>query len=252
MEIKSKKGTGRKPDRLGLKLTVIFGASLVLTIALLMTSTFLMTTFFKQESKAPKKIVVNTIDPKLEEDLVAALEFDEVPEVERATDPFVDREGLGREVANKQQASAGKSVISSAPELSATGSATGQSTAGSTSSAPVAKPDPSEETKARWAKRLQDQRLGRVVSSESQVFDVDDLYPIAVAKGGVGPDEIIFYSAALDKNVSLVVGARLHNGSVVAVRREGVRFVVNGNPRTVITRVWGRPATAKVKGQKED
>jgi len=51
--------------------------------------------------------------------------------------------------------------------------------------------------------------------------------------------------------VSFPIGARLHNGLVASVNDSGVRFVVNGNPRTSVTRGWGRPAT-KAKSEKED
>ena len=224
MELKSKKSTGRKPDRLGLKLAIIFGASLVLTITLLMASSFLMTTFFKQESKAPKKIIVNTIDPKLEEDLVAALEFDEVPKVARATDPFVDREGLGREVANKQQISTGKSVISSAPELSSGDRIRGQAAGGSNSTTTEEKPDPSEETKSRWAAREERSRSGRAPGAEAAVFAMADLEPIGSFRFGNRPVEVSFYSKSLERKFTFPVGTRFYDGVLQGITDGGVIF----------------------------
>jgi hypothetical protein len=241
---KDKKSTGRKPDRFGFKLGVVFGVTLVSVTVLLFSWNLVLSAFSDRKSEDPRIVTSSGADPKLESDLVAALEFDEVPEVERVTDPFVDRQGLAREVVAQGPSSNPQNVGANSMPLP-------QQTAGAAVGSEE-KPDPIEETKARWTKRMEDLRLGRAVPPESEIFDVVDLYPLAFAKGGRGPDEIIFFSMALGRNVSFSVGSRLHNGTISAVSEAGVRFLVNGNPRSAITRGWGRPATTKVKGEKED
>lgn len=246
MEVKSKKTTGRKPDRLGFKLAAVFGITFALTVVLLTASSLIWGAFVDKKPAAPRIVASTGIDPKLEEGLVAALEFDEVPSIDRVTDPFVDRQGLAKEVAVRQQAPAPSVINSAPPGFSPSTVPSGQ---GGVSSQEE-RPNPIEETKARWAKRIEDLRIGKAVSQASEVFAVEDLFPVAVAGGGQGPEEIIFFSIALDRTISFPIGTRLHNGWVSASRREGVSFVLDGSPRSSILKGWGKP-DLKVKGGDE-
>jgi hypothetical protein len=222
MDLQSKNKSGRKPDRLGLKLIIIFGVSVASTVGVLFAIGLFSDSLFAKKNTSPRIVAPTSVDPKLESDLVAALEYDEVPEAERFTDPFVDRQNLAREVAG-QQGSANQPLEPFIPPSAMVGG----EAPGSDMSRRTGAVDYSRQTKERWDRRQEQLKAGRPAGPQSEIFSVYDLAPVSSFRFGSEQPEINFFSSALNQRVRFKVGTRFFDGTLIDVVAGGVRFRLN-------------------------
>jgi hypothetical protein len=219
-------------DRLSLRFGLLFVATFLAVLILLMAWTLLATIGDRQRSAANSDIAapVIVIDPKIQTELAKALAFDAIPATAEVLNPFIDRAGIGGNVAITAASAAAKAA--SVPSTSRTNAATTGTASGTTvTQVPAASSVDPNGTKARHDDWLSRQRRGEFVVPVSEVLSVDDLVPVGYASGGNSAPEVLLYSPSLCKTFSLAAGARFFDGWLNAFNQDEVVFVFGNGIR---------------------
>lgn len=230
-------------DRLWLKVAGLSVISFVL--ALIAFLAYGMLNSFS-ESSAPgaesNSVTAIVIDPKIENDLTQVLASEAEPAPNRVNDPFMDRGGLSNTVtASTAAASQQPSVAATKSPLSGTVTGRG-STAGSviTPSNNSALQDVASAVATRARHESWEKGEGQYQNRrpESEVFAINDLIPIGYSSGGTGVDELMLYSQALCKTISVSVGAHFLNAWLYSFNQDEVVFNVNN---VILRKSFRRP-----------
>lgn len=229
--------------RVGLKIGALFFVVFFGYIGLFFVKD-LLGLFSARSDQAVRPEEVTVIDPKIEADLKRVMEQPELPQLSDLKDPFRDRADLSGEM---EKLSGGAGATPSAtpaaggaqqPGGSQAGGAEQPRDGGQGGAATIKPADPVAETKSRYDERERRILNGLPAVAESEVFAVDDLVPVGDVSGGAGVQEVILFSRALKKTISLPIGSRLFDGQILEVRPEGVAFVVFGKVSTTRVKLW--------------
>ncbi|HUR98087.1 MAG TPA: hypothetical protein VMZ26_08500 [Pyrinomonadaceae bacterium] len=223
-------------DRLSTRLGLLFVASFLGVLILLVAWTMFATVGDRREAAANSGVAapVIVIDPKIQTDLAKALAFDALPTSGEVLNPFLDRAGLSGNVvaATTVQTSSQTPSSSAAPSTSITGAAGRTvSTQRTASQIPAASGMVEYNVKARHDDWLDRQKRGEFVVPESEVLAVEDLVPVGFASGGDRAAEVMLFSVSLCQTFSFPAGTRFANGwlsgfdqsEVVFTFQDGVR-----------------------------
>lgn len=199
-----------------MRLALLFVGTFLAVFVVLAAWTMLGTISDRRQVAAQSEVAapVIVIDPKIQTDLAKAMAFDAIPASGEVQNPFVDRAGIGSNVAVTNAPAASRSGSSGSSTTTVAGS-TGGGTPQSQGS--FAQVGPSMmvgayDVKARYDEWIGRQKRGEVVGPESEVLSVEDLVPVGFASGGDRADEVMLYSAALCRTFSFPAGTRLLDG----------------------------------------
>jgi hypothetical protein len=180
------------------------------------------------------------VDPKIESDLAKVLASESAPGPQAVKDPFTDRGGLSGEVSAATTAARQASTTAGSATAGTTtsmGSGRMGSAGGSIAGAPVSAV---EATRHRYETWLNQYGVNGDSPLDPRIFSVEDLWPVGIVDGGSGPQEVMFFSEAMNKTVSFPVGTLFFDGWLSEIRPEGVVFSFNDERRTIRLRSWTR------------
>jgi hypothetical protein len=181
-----------------------------------------------------------TIDPKIENELSKVLASESAPGPQAVKDPFTDRGGLSGEVSAATTAARQASTTPGAATAGTTSMGSGRM--GSAGANVIGAPAVSavEATKHRYETWLNQYGVNGDSPLDPRIFSVEDLWPVGIVDGGNGPQEVMFFSEAMNKTVSFPVGTLFFDGWLSEIRPEGVVFSFNDERRTIRLRSWTR------------
>jgi len=221
--------------RLPLKLALLFVGAFV-AVLLAMVAWNLITTFGETRIMAADSDIQTpaiAIDPKIQTDLAKAMSLDAIPAEATVQNPFIDRAGIGSNVAVTSSPTVTNAVASSSPNAT-TGAANGSRTtivSGLSGNAPSLMGPETDNTKARYEDWFNRQRSGYIAGPESETLGVDDLIPVGYADGGDRPIEVILFSISLCRTFSYPVGTRFYNAVLSEIKPSEVVFAVDNGTR---------------------
>ena len=220
-------------DRLGLKLALLFAGTFLAVLLLIVVWT-LFTNLISSRRGADEADVQSpefTIDPRIQTDLAKAMAFDAIPASPEVQNPFIDRAGIGTNIAvTPPTVNAAAKVVSGAAPTGTGSSASGTNRItnipGVRTTLQNATAPEVDNTRARYEDWLTRQRAGYLAGPESETLEVDDLVPVGFADGGDRGVEVILFSISLCRTFSYPVGTRFFNGTLSEIKPQEVVFAV--------------------------
>lgn len=218
--VSSTRAASEKP---GLKATALFVlAFIAVVIVFFLTDIFASIPASRREGVS---VGTTAVDPKLEEELKKAIDFEGFKVPADVKDPFTDRGGIS-DAANAAGIG-GSGAASVAQPGAQPGTIPG-------SQPPESKaPDPISATRDRYLSRDAALRRGESVATLESVFSIEDLVPIGYVGGGSTGERIIFFSRGMCQTFTFPVGTRFVDGWLRLRLGPSVQFVRDDAKRSV-------------------
>jgi len=178
------------------------------------------------------------VDPKIVTDLERVLTSNDDTDVSDLKDPFFDRAGLSGAILATPGTvvlpGGGTVVQGTTATVPASGAPAASHGTGSVAANAVAV-SAEEATKERYHKWL---RNGGTEPLDPRIFSIEDLLPVGLVDGGIGGQQVMFFSQAVGQTVSFPVGTLFFDGWLSELRVEGVVFSSNDERHTARMRSW--------------